>query len=346
MAHTPEPPSWIPVIAALVAAFATILGIIVNAILTLKNRKIQRDLEEFKTEMQAVSASRNALLSYQYDARKRLYAECEPLFFQLSESSREALSAIARLCRPNIWEKFQPSLQNTESGNKAWMINKSSDLIYTMYSLYRPVVIYCLLRDKMTNVDYSLDSSVSFRYDLARILFTSLYDDEDIAKIEPLLPYSPIVNDWRTKRLENPSMYWWQGVTRGRLDRTLQMLTVADKNGKLPINFGEFEDLYIHTFDKGSRENQKTLGVAANALYGFTPASRPVFWRILMIHAFVHSALSRPVPTDIHKIRASNERMRLLLKLENQEILAMGSGSTFENVQSIALNYLVSCLGK
>jgi hypothetical protein len=344
MPQTPEPASMIPVVAAIIAALAAILGIIVNAILTLKNRTIQRELEEFKTEMQAISANRTALLGYQYEARKRLYAECEPLFFQMSESSQEALEAIARLSRENIWTKLLPTLQNTEDAGKPWMINKSSDLISIMYSFYRPLVIYCLLREKMTIVDYSLDSAVSYRYDLARILFTSLYDDEEIAKIEPIIPYYPIVDNWRKKRIENPAMHWWQGVTRGRLDRILQMLIVADENGKRPITFGEFEDLYLHTLESGSSENQKTLGVAANALYGFTPDSRPVFWRILMIQAHVHLALSRPVPSDIENIRMCEKRIKDIIKLESNKIFNIEPVSAVEKAEPIAQNYLINRL--
>jgi len=76
------------IIAALIAAAASL---IVSIIGTLWGRKNQKDLETLKSELADERAESDARRDYEYDARKRLYEECEPLLFQLIELSENAL---------------------------------------------------------------------------------------------------------------------------------------------------------------------------------------------------------------------------------------------------------------
>jgi ABC-type multidrug transport system fused ATPase/permease subunit len=59
----------------------------------------QKELEEFKAGISNELASQNARRSYEYDARKNLYAKVEPLLFQLFEAAEGAFHAVTSLAR-------------------------------------------------------------------------------------------------------------------------------------------------------------------------------------------------------------------------------------------------------
>jgi hypothetical protein len=54
--------------------------------------------------------------------------------------------------------------------------------------------------------------------------------------------------------------------------------------------FGEFEERFKSAASTGS-EDEKALGVFANALFDFTPSARPVYWRLLAIQAALYRSL-------------------------------------------------------
>lgn len=54
----------------------------------------QTNLENLKSELAKQQAEQDAQRDYEYEARKRLYQECEPLLFQLIEASETALNHI------------------------------------------------------------------------------------------------------------------------------------------------------------------------------------------------------------------------------------------------------------
>ncbi len=68
------------IIAAFIAAVASIIAAILSGIFGSINQKKLKNLEKLRVH-------ENALLDYQYEARKRLYKEFKPLLFQLYELS-------------------------------------------------------------------------------------------------------------------------------------------------------------------------------------------------------------------------------------------------------------------
>ena len=313
---------------AVIAAAASLIAVIISAVLTLRSQRLQRDIEhmrfamqkqldEYKAEQQQALAETNALTAYRFDARKRLYTECEPIFFHLIEAADFALRKSRDLVNPRTWEQLRAEKRNVERGSSDRMLNKSSDLIATFYALYAPLALYLLLRGKLTSIDCSVDQSVLFRFRLARQLYDTWLDDVVLANSSPSLQYDPMVPGWRQKRLENPSVYWWQGLTPGRLDRAVRQFIVREESTPRIMTFGEFEDLYLKTYETGDREQRKILGVAANALYSFTPYDRPVFWRIIMAQVHLHNALRRPVPANVANVMESRSSLMQYLRLEN-----------------------------
>lgn len=57
------------------------------------------------------------------------------------------------------------------------------------------------------------------------------------------------------------------------------------------MTFGDFERRFKAAASEGG-EAEKTLGVLANALFDFTPATRPVYWRLLAIQATLYDGMS------------------------------------------------------
>jgi hypothetical protein len=141
---------YVAVIAAAASAAASLFAAIISAALTLRSHRPQRDIEhqrlamqkqldEYKAEQQRALAETNALTAYRFDARKRLYTECEPIFFHLTEAADFALRKSRDLVNPRTWEQLRTEKRNVERGSSDWMLNNSSDLIATFYALYAPL---------------------------------------------------------------------------------------------------------------------------------------------------------------------------------------------------------------
>jgi len=79
------------VIAAFIAAFASLLVAILGYFITKKN---QSEVETLKAHLAEQQAERDARRDYEYEARKRLYHDYRPLLFQLVERSQVALNRI------------------------------------------------------------------------------------------------------------------------------------------------------------------------------------------------------------------------------------------------------------
>src|SRR5215470_13909183 len=116
--------------AALLTAGASLVVAIVTAFFTRRN---QRDIERFKAEQQRLLTEKSALTSYEFEARKRLYTECEPIFFQLAEAADVTLRQCRRIVSPNGCEELIPSRTNLDSVSGSWMLNCSTELIATFY---------------------------------------------------------------------------------------------------------------------------------------------------------------------------------------------------------------------
>jgi hypothetical protein len=95
------------VLAAIVTSSASIVVAVTSASLAyVSQRRNQREkarqdaeLETLKNELANLNAERNARRSYEYDARKRLYAVTEPLLSQLSERAGEQRAGVLGLAR-------------------------------------------------------------------------------------------------------------------------------------------------------------------------------------------------------------------------------------------------------
>jgi DNA repair exonuclease SbcCD ATPase subunit len=64
-----------------------------------KQEEFEQDLELLRGRLREVEAERDARRDYEYEARKRLYSEIQPLLFQLQELSESAYRWVMSLAR-------------------------------------------------------------------------------------------------------------------------------------------------------------------------------------------------------------------------------------------------------
>jgi len=178
------------------------------------SRRTSAEIEVLKSSLARESAEEQSRREYEFAARKRLYEECEPLVLKLASSCDTAADHIIDLADSRRWVE----LRATRDINSYWMLSRSSEVISFARALLEPLAYYTLLSEKVTLVDLNFDRRVAEVYKLARAAYRIHLDDYKIAAAPPALMYDPVVPGWREKRAREPAAYWWQGLTRGRLD--------------------------------------------------------------------------------------------------------------------------------
>lgn len=274
------------IVAALIAASASLLGTICSLIWNyVSSKKRQKEIEILKSQLAERAAEKDARRDYLYEARKRLYNECEPLLFQLTETSENFLHRVYSLARSSR----KCSIKENCTG---WLSDRGYYLASTIYNLLSPLAIFRLIQRRLTLIDLSVDPRVQTQYYLAKQLYFAFTDDFEFARLEPKIPYNPNVNDWSRKRDLNPSQFWRQGFPIGLLDIAVDSMLISESENNLRLkNFGEFEkdfydDLKVTKLKSSlSAEGKKRTVLVADIFLGFHPRTRPVLWRLLITQA-------------------------------------------------------------
>jgi len=237
----------------------------------------QEHLELLRSQLDEQGRERNARRDYEYDAIKRLYAECEPLLFQLAELSENAYHRIQSLARTARQGKLTD-----------WLGDDGYYLRSTMYNLICPLVIFRIIRQRLTFVDLTLDDHIASQYGLLKLLYLTFTDSFEFAKIAPVLKYDPDVNDWKAKVAENEAKYRRQGLPVGYLDNSIDALIISSDDGRVRWKtYGEF-DREIRDPQSLTREH---FGGFADVLIGFHPRARPVLWRMLWTQTLIYQKI-------------------------------------------------------
>jgi hypothetical protein len=293
------------IVVALVAAVASLLVAVGGWLLSWRSQqkltRIQLDqnreveaikhvnntlIVQLRAELERHTAEQDARRDYEYEARKRLYIECEPLIFQLIEASEIALGHIKIMA-----EKAQlgdpKTINNSDDDTRR--SREKYHLKATIYHLLVPVALYRIMKKRMTLVDFKLDHAIHVQYVLTNSLYRSFTDDFLFAQLHRKLPYNPYVDDWRDKRHENPQRYRRQGFPLGRLDNTLDTFITHDGIGNHGIiSFGEFEEKLREVREDDFRSG---LGIARDIFFDFYPAARPILWRTLISQVCIYRCI-------------------------------------------------------
>jgi hypothetical protein len=280
------------VVVALIVAFASLIGALLafyqahaaaekaartQETLAEKTTEAQLQLEQLRATIATQAAEHNARRDYEYEARKRLYTECEPLLFQLGESADAALSRVQRIAKAAQQGHLEPNPGN-------WLGSEGYFMLSTMYRMIVPHVYVRLLQEALTSVDLTVDPALGHQYRLAQAFHRSLTDDFKLAGIDPELPYDPNHRDAVSRIPENPSVYRRQGLYSGVRDRVVEALIKQDASGRSrPMSYGEFEAAYRNP----SESVHKTFKEVKDLFYEFKPATHPVLWRVLIAQAHI-----------------------------------------------------------
>lgn len=243
--------------------------------------RVEKELEEHRSALETARADRHAKRDYEYDARKRLYEECEPLLFQLMELAEVAYSRIKGLARTARDGDLRPD------GN-GWLSGPGYYLSSTAYRLLAVPAVFRILQRRVTLIDLSLDRRVRLGYGLMKLVSETLTDDYGLARESPEIEYDPDAEYVERKGRPEDPRYVRQGVFVGILERALDAI-IHDADGASPrlLTFGEFED-YVR--DENSKQF-KALKPLLKILRGFHPASKPVLWRILIAQCHIYQGI-------------------------------------------------------
>ncbi len=295
------------VLVALITAAVSLALAIFSSWTSLRS---QRSLEKLKSELAEQQAEQNARRDYEYEARKRLYHECEPLLFQLIEASETALSHMRGIAA-RVKAVDEP------------LYSESYYLKTTMYRLLLPCAVLKLFTTRLTLVDLEVDRAIYTQYVLARAIYLSYTDDFRLARLVKRLEYNPYVEGWSEKRKQNPQVYRRQGFPLGRLDNALDALIIGEeKTGYRFVSFGQFEEM----FDALKEEDVKSsLGTARDLFFAFHPSTRPVLWRILIAQVLLYRGI---LEFSRRKEMSSSEILAFITSLPKEEMLDFDWRST------------------
>ena len=260
------------VTSAIVAFLAQFFNLFSGTRLERLRAELLREIEGTRSQLSDLNLSRNARRDYEYDARKRLYSEIEPLLFQLFEAVEQSYYRVRSLART-------ARLGSLGQGDNNWLSRKGYYLYSTMYYMILPAVVFRLIRNRMTFVDLDLDNKITTKYYLTKIYAFSLTDDFILASAGQRLPYDP--NNWNWRKLieADPAQYHRQGLVVGDMEALLDEMIVKEDKSTRAITYGEFEALLEKDPISDSLSELRKL------FYAFDPILKPVTARMLLVQA-------------------------------------------------------------
>jgi hypothetical protein len=293
------------VVAATIAAITSLLVSLVAQFFNLFSgtrierlrSELLRQIESTKAQLSDLNSSRNARRDYEYDARKRLYSEIEPLLFQLFEAAEQSYFRVRSLART-------ARLGSLGAGSNNWLNQHAYYLHSTMYYMILPAVVFRLIRNRMTFVDLDLDNQITTKYYLTKIYAFSLTDDFLLASAGQKLPYDPNNDNWKTLIKQDPAQYHRQGLVVGDMEALLDQMLVQDERNTRAITYGEFDRLLAKD-DPLSDE----LRELRQLFHAFDPLTKPVLARMLLVQACLSNLILESYELDgPAELRLSAER--------------------------------------
>lgn len=277
----------------------------------------QEKLTALKATLDDRNSASAARRDYEYEARKRLYDEVEPLLFQVYEALEEAHYRVRSLAR------------TARNGDLGWLAGNGYYLASTVYKLLLPVAHLRLIQRRMTFVDLGLDPHIELRYLLLKLYARSFTDDFDFARTSPRLLYDPNHADWPKKREEEPAVYARQALVVGDLECVADLLINREGEKSRAISYGEFEALLSNPIDENLQE-------AITLFRGFSPQHKPVLARMLVSQA----CLSKFILSTYHAGDASGSLRQRYGEVVNDDLAKEVSwGTDHDEGFTVAADY-------
>lgn len=283
------------IIPAVIAAVASAAAAIIAA----WNQTKLKKLEEAKAEQ-------DARRDYEYDARKRLYHELEPIIFLHVEDSDNAYDHIMELAKMARSGILSENLKMAEDNNQDNYYLKA-----TVYKLIRPMAVFRLMQQHLTTYDLQLEDYFRLQYTLAKCLYFSCTDDYYIAlggrekeddKICLICAFQGALkrHEEKNRPTSHPNhiVYNILGMTRGIMDNLADSLIKFDENDKIYRirTFGQFEEQNFGLQNSNIAPSMKTI---CELFLNMNPNRRDTYpnyvliWRILVLHACIYSIMKK-----------------------------------------------------
>jgi hypothetical protein len=310
---------------ALIAAGTSLLVAMLSAVAAYKAQsrsianqselqRYQRDLKRLQAELDERRAERDARRDYEYDALKRLYAECSPLTFSLAEQGSSMRDRIRSLAQAAMGGDLGAGQSSWLSAGRLRYYRQSTE-----YRLVAPLATAKLLQRRLTQLDLSLDPGLRLVHLLARQLVRLVSDDFSLAgsKIDPLkyLPHAP---DAEVRAGAESPVYRQQGIPSGILDYVSESLIVSEKDAPPRVaTYMEFENAR----SDGSTAIGKAFRRVEYLFADFHPQERPVLWRLLLAMSSLHRAID--IAADRYGLELSRPSVESLLLLPASEVLEL-----------------------
>ena len=322
LAATAQAPWW----PAALAAFASLVGVVFVAVYntraTGRSEKRQeqlskdtlaqqqestRKLEDMRSALTEARDEATASRDYRFDALKRLYTELDPLLFQLREQSESALFRIYGLAKTARNGKL--AVESTSKKDNRLHRGSGSYLPSTLYRFMAPMATFRLCQERLTAVDLSLDDGFrQQQYLLAKLLYRSWSDGDEIAEIElgdvESLPYQTDRDD------ADPAVCSQQHVSVQKIERIIEWAMITRDGTPRCLTLGEFFTAYE---SKNTTRFHQAIEPLKDVFVSFNPGSRPVLWRLLVVHAYLYTSLSgRGFPVgSLDSVFDDDDRKRL-----------------------------------
>jgi hypothetical protein len=134
-------------------AVSVTTGIITAVFARLNDEKMRRLENELETKKAELDAPRH----YEYEAKKKLYQECEPLMFQL-----QGLSIITLLRIRNLARDASVGHLGSPDG---WLSDMTSYYaINNVYKILTPFCLFRLMQRRLTSFDLRLNPNFNTQY--------------------------------------------------------------------------------------------------------------------------------------------------------------------------------------
>ncbi len=283
------------IITAFIGAGIAVLSMIQTSRLSKREAKareaenVQREqaeerLRQLEVDLDAIRGEQAARISYEYEARKRLYAEVGALQFQLGEAAEDARQRVLSLARTARKGALDPQT--------GWLARDEYYLRTTVYYLFAPLGLLRLIQRRLTAIDLGLDERVKAQYLLLRVLSWSFSEGHDVAAAGERLTYAPA---WDDLACPEEPVCRPQHLPLGNIAKPVEALVAdGDSTNARVLSYGEFvQQLDEPDSEVGARFRDTDPGdINPFRLFlGFHPERRPVLWRILVYQLMLYEAL-------------------------------------------------------
>lgn len=263
---------------------------------------VAQDLERLKSRLTDEADAAKAKRDYEYEARKRLYAELYPLSFHLHEAAIGAHNRIKNLARATRGGWLAAGKDNWLTGVDPYYFTA------VLYSFIAPLAVYELMSRKLTLLDLQLDLDLHREHFIARAAYQALRADFDL--IDPRYP--PIVFGPAGQSYAPPEVRpailppereqrwaWRQGLYSGQISQAVDAMLTTTGTTTRVMRYAEFAKALGGTDLRAEADPAGAEGAMKRALQpmvelfrDFHPARRPVTWRILLAQGACYRAIA------------------------------------------------------